>query len=152
MLICTKYLWLHQPNSNYRRSKLFIVIHTDIPNDLPEYFTKICTGIAFSCQILVTLAIPAQRPLGPFDENQMKCQKIALYLTWVRFPNWIGLRIGCAFIYEAFVVTENMRSSFCEISLMEASPYRRSGKCKLLSFANIMSRMWSQYYLWTAGK
>ena len=123
-------------------------MYTDTPNDLPEYFTNICKGLVFSWQILGTHAIPAQRPLGPFDENQMKCQKITLYLTWVHIPNWTGLLIGCAFLYEAFVVTGNMRSSFNANSLMEA----RSGKCMLLPFTNIMSWMWSQYYLWAAGK
>ena len=41
-----------------------------------------------------------------------------------------------------------MRSSFNENSLMEA----RSGKCMFLPYTNIISRMWSQYYLWAAGK
>ena len=148
MLICTQKLWLHQPYSNYRRSKLFILMHTDTPNDLPEYFTNICRGLVFSWQIMDTHAIPDQRPLGPIDENQKKCQKIKLYLTWVHIPNWTGLLIGCAFLYEAFVVTGNMRSSFNANSLMEA----RSGKCMLLPFSNIMSWMWSQYYPWAAGK
>ena len=148
MLIYTQNLWLHQPNSKSRRSKLCILMHTSTPNVLPEYFTNICTGIAFSLQIVDTHAIPAQRPLGPFDENQMNCQKITLYLTWVRFLNWIGILIGCAFLYKEFVLTGNMRSSFNENSLMEA----RSGKCMFLPYTNIMSRMWSQYYLWAAGK
>ena len=56
-------------------------MHTDKPNDLPEYFTNICMGIAFSFQIFGTHSIPAKIPLGAFDENQMKCQKITLYLT-----------------------------------------------------------------------